>query len=103
MNHYLIPPLFFFYGALASWLFFAWKMDNSDSVMKREIGRLEKESLKLLTENELLTEIIIQEVYDKIPTAELIYKLAMNPVVAHKLECIFKEASKQQEKQKCQE
>lgn len=106
----LYTMLFFSLGAIVTWLCFCWKADKRESLSREKylsaldkVSALSDEIYYLKKENEILIKFITHAAYHKEFDAEILYDLASNPEIAQKLEQIFKEASKQQEKEECLE
>lgn len=72
MNHLIIAPLFFFLGALVSWLFFAWKIDKDDSVLSRRINDLEYDNRALRNYNDIYRTVMAQ--WEQLELNKLKYK-----------------------------
>lgn len=114
MNKYTIAMLLSNIAAfLFGWFICCIFSDKVESWSLKENEQLKDKNIELLNslghyttlvfkermENDILTKIIVNAAYNKEKPVEVIYDLIKNPKIAEKLESIFKEASKQQEKQ----
>ena len=97
MNHLIIAPLFFFLGALVSWLFFAWRADREDNILTEMLMNQYRENGRLSIENNSNNKIIYSLESQAMRSRQM--QVKATECIKMLTEELLK--YKQQEKQKC--